>query len=202
MGTRKADDEYFFRGIPLRTDHIEFIYPSSVSLRTLKSQINSYLVDRGSYKRSLFIWTLFVFPPLLLVSKFLLPIMNIVFVYVAFRIAGSWRAMTCANRVQLLLDNGRVKFTQSGDFQRAVREAADIVTQELRREVPGSEESSGTASFSDQSIPAPAVWQWDGKGDLHDEVILNLERDLKMHEWLRTYRRARMMSLIHGHAKQ
>ncbi|KAJ3019519.1 UNVERIFIED_CONTAM: hypothetical protein HDU68_010632 [Siphonaria sp. JEL0065] len=178
LGTRKADAEYFFKGIPLRSNHIEFIYPSSIPLRQVKNQLNEYLLSRNESKRSLFLWTVVVFPPALFFAKFMLPIMNIGFVYLGFRIASAWRAVTIGGRVQGLVDFGRVTFTSSNEFQKRVGEVSRDVEVEL--------EEQG------------AVWKWDGKGDLHDLVLERLEKEYGMYEWVRTYRRARMIHFVHG----
>ncbi|KAJ3281912.1 hypothetical protein HDU79_010383 [Rhizoclosmatium sp. JEL0117] len=175
VGTRRGvDAEWFFRGIPLRCLQMEFIYPQGVDLRTVKHQLNQFLQTRNESKKSLFLWTVLVFPPALFLAKFMLPIFNVVFVYLAWRIAGAWRAVTVGGRVQTLLDTGRVKFTES----RAYRER---LLQEVRK-------------VEEQEKP----WKWDGRGDLHDEVVIGLEKDLKMHEWVRTYRRSRLAAFVHG----
>ncbi|KAJ3061474.1 hypothetical protein HDU98_002635, partial [Podochytrium sp. JEL0797] len=171
-GTRKADGEYFFKGIPLRTTRVEFVIPSSVPVRLVKAQLGEYM-QSTTYSKPLFLATVVAFPATLFVAKVLMPIANVVFCYLGFRMAGAWRALTVSGRVRTLVDLGRVTFTESDAFQKRIEEVVGEVEKE-------------------------EGWKWDGKGDLHDAVVGRLEKEMKMWEWGRSYRRGRMVQFVQG----
>lgn len=44
----------------------------------------------------------------------------------------------------------------------------------------------------------PGAWKLQKHGDLHDDVLLRLQKDLNCVEIARSYRRARMEYIVHG----
>ncbi|KAI9334780.1 hypothetical protein BDR26DRAFT_866764 [Obelidium mucronatum] len=114
--------------------------------------------------------------------------MNVAFCYLAFRVVSAWRAVTVGARVQNIVDLGRVSFTESQQFQKRIKEVVASVENDLANN--SLVEGGGVGG-------APLVWKWDGKGDLHDLVLERLEKEYGMYEWVRTYRRTRMVHFIH-----
>ncbi|KAJ3133961.1 hypothetical protein HK100_003951 [Physocladia obscura] len=196
LGTRRtAPGEYLLRALPPRTARIEVIHPPCVEGRLARRTLALLLRDRQAHKRQLFVLSVLVAPPLLFVAKFaaLSPALalaaNAAFVYIAFRIVNAWRAMSSAARVQMLVDSGNVVFTASDAFGRSLQDACDKVSHDLQAQ---------TIQQSTQQQPIQQVWHWNGGlEDLHDNVLAILEKDLKMYEWLRNYRRARMVAFVH-----
>ncbi|KAJ3387721.1 hypothetical protein HDU84_000600 [Entophlyctis sp. JEL0112] len=184
IGTRdSALAEYFLKSIPVNTQEMEIIHPPYISQRQIKMELSKYLQSRHSYRRALVIYTLFGFPSIVLVAKILLPIMNIAFVYLLFRTVSAWRAIMCGDRIQKIVDSNRVVFTASPAFAENIDQACEQVSREL-------EERDGT------------LWRWnkDAPGDLHDQAVEVLEKETLMHEWTRTYARARMIFFMRATA--
>ncbi|KAJ3113746.1 hypothetical protein HDU96_003006 [Phlyctochytrium bullatum] len=164
--SRRADDEYFLKSVPAIAKEMEVIYPPSVDVRLVKEQLSLYLADTIKHRRGLYLWSM-ILPFDLYLSKFLVLAANAFFCYNVFRVNAHWRANTAQQTVQSLIDARRVVWTPSPGFEALVRERADDVTRELG-----------------------GRWVWRG-GDLHDEVVLRVEGEMRLPELARTYRRVR-----------
>ncbi|KND01776.1 uncharacterized protein SPPG_03568 [Spizellomyces punctatus DAOM BR117] len=180
MTTRRAADEYFLKSVPKITEHIEFVYPASANAKLIKNQLGEFLANSDRHRSKLFLWAL-VLPVDLYLAKFHLAIANILFSYNIFRLNASWRSMHGSRTLQKLLDSKAVTWTASKELDEMIQRISGEVTQQIEREV-GSQ---------------GRVWRWRPDGDLHDDVVEKLERDLKMAELGRTYRRTRLQYYIH-----
>lgn len=78
--------------------------------------------------------------------------------------------------MQALINSGRVKWVHSQELETALIESCCKTTKSLAQE--------------------GIDWKLDG--DLHDEVIIKLEKSLKLPELLQSYRRARIEKMVQG----
>ncbi|TPX60210.1 hypothetical protein PhCBS80983_g01932 [Powellomyces hirtus] len=179
--TRKAADEYFLKSVPRITEHVEFIYPASANAKLIKNQVGEILANSDRHRGKLFLWALLL-PSALYISKFYLALANILFTYNVFRLNASWRSMYGSKVLQKLIDSRNVTWTPSEELDAQVKSISEDVTKRL----------------SGEGAEGRRVWRWTRDGDLHDEVVEQLERDLKLAELGRTYRRARLQYFVHG----
>ncbi|KAJ3218532.1 hypothetical protein HDU67_005091 [Dinochytrium kinnereticum] len=167
--TRKADDEYFLKTVPMIAEHAEFIYPPSLNSRLIKEQLVDYLGDSTKHRGKLFLWTL-ILPLDIYLAKVALVAANTFLCYNVFRVNAHWRANRNAQTLQRLIDTKKITWTPSQGFEDVVMKKVGEVHKEVG-------------------------WRFDG-GDLHDGVLERLEVELKLPELLRTYRRVRAQFLF------
>ncbi len=96
---------------------------------------------------------------------------NAIFSYTLFLVNAFWRAQRGSAHLQHLLDTQRVEWTPSQELDAQLQQACTSVAAQLA--------SEGIA------------WRWDGGGELHDDAVLVLQRQLKLPELIRTHRRMR-----------
>ncbi|KAJ3326577.1 hypothetical protein HDU76_012807 [Blyttiomyces sp. JEL0837] len=194
LTTRRAADEYFLKSVPTISEHVEFIYPAGTNVREVKQQLSEWLADSEKHRSQLFLWCL-IFPADLYLAKYIALAANLFFFYNIFRINAHWRAMTSAGTLQRLINSKHVTWTESRDFENLIVTKAGQVHEELLREqlerMGGSDGSGGTNT-------GIRVWKWDPavRGDLHDHVVIELEKDMNLVELTRTYRRGRMEAVF------
>lgn len=87
-----------------------------------------------------------------------------------------------AKTLQRLVDSKQVTWNASADLDELVQRFSQDVTKRMEAETNGQ----------------GRVWRWNRDGDLHDDVLEALEKELKCVELARTYRRTRMQYLVHG----
>jgi hypothetical protein len=55
------------------------------------------------------------------------------------------------------------------------------------------------AAQTEKELAAEGItWQYKERQDLHDDVILKLQKELKLAELIRTHRRSRLEYMVHG----
>ncbi|KAJ3130299.1 hypothetical protein HK098_004346 [Nowakowskiella sp. JEL0407] len=206
--TRRAADEYFLKTINTAATNIEFIYPPGLDLRAAKDQLANWINKSATHRNKLLLWSL-IFPLDFQIAKIHLPAANIFFVYNCFRVASHFRAMQGARLLREFFDGsessaGEVMGTNIVDSETASSEGRrnKIVWNEskefgelLKRAIKSVEEED--AEYVRKSAQYSASWKWESSGgDLHDDVLFKLEKDLKLAELSRTYRRARMQYFV------
>ncbi|KAI8905031.1 hypothetical protein EDD86DRAFT_212107 [Gorgonomyces haynaldii] len=174
--TRKCLDEYLFKMIPKRTQEVEFIFPTSVSEQQAKETLVRYLSNK-SFGSRLVGWSLML-PTSFFIAKFFVLGANALFSYNVFRINAAWRASNGQSRLQDLVDRRKVIWTQSSDLESLIGQTSDQVSQDLKS----------------QGIE----YQWQSGSDVHDEVVLRMQKELKLPELIQSHRRTRMHSLVFG----
>ncbi|KAJ3055904.1 hypothetical protein HK097_008803 [Rhizophlyctis rosea] len=185
VSTRRAADEYFFKMIPRISETVEFVYPPSINIRHAKEQLTDWLAFAPNQKSKLFLWSI-SFPTILYLAKFLFSPANALFSYTTFRVTAHWRANSGSKLLQSLVDHKRIIWTPSEEFEKMIVDASEKVTREMEVEV---EKRGGGGNGQ--------VWRWRPDGDVHDEVVEALEKELRTMELGRTYRRARMQYFIY-----
>ncbi|KAJ3153476.1 hypothetical protein HDU89_000502 [Geranomyces variabilis] len=185
--TRRAADEYFLKSIPRIAETVEFIYPASISSRTIKRQLSDeVLANSDSHRQKLFLWALLL-PSALYVAKFHLVAANVLFSYNVFRLNAAWRSVYGAKVLQRAIDARQVTWTASSELDERIRAISDQVAARAKAEAGGGGDGNDSQT-----------WKWTEGGDLHDEVVERLETELKLAELSRTYRRARLQYFVHG----
>ncbi|KAJ1552636.1 hypothetical protein HK405_010575 [Cladochytrium tenue] len=218
IGTRRAADEYFLKSLPPAFAHVEFIYPAGLSTIPIKEQLREFLAARQKHVTALFLYALILSATVFL-AKILLPLANAILAYVAFRTVAHARALTAISNLRRCLDNpARTHWTPSQGLTRLVERRSREVEERLRDDAraaggdpdsvwslhwPASFSSSSSSSAaaaapgapraSAATLPRPSPLD----GDLHDEVVAALEKDLRSAELARNYRRARMQYFVH-----
>ncbi|KAJ3368302.1 hypothetical protein HDU91_000700 [Kappamyces sp. JEL0680] len=178
LTTRKASDEYFFKTIPQHTESIEFVYPSSLSEKTIQDQLLRWLHDSHKFTPKLVFFGLLL-PTNFYIAKWFLLLANGLFAYHVFRLNGAFRAHFGSQHLQRLLNqHGKVVWTSSPELQEQI--------QAVCREA--------SIRLKEQNDP----WTWQPGQDIHDEAVVRLEKDLKLPELQQTVRRSRMQVLVHG----
>ncbi|KAJ3054156.1 hypothetical protein HK102_011565, partial [Quaeritorhiza haematococci] len=205
---------------------IEFVYPASADVSKIKAQLTDWLQHSDKHSTKLYLWLL-IFPPVLFLAKFgslAVIASNILFSYNCFRVNAHYRAMYGAKTVQKCLDLERAKeeaerkaaLTITNKRAEGVRRPPEE-RQRLQKEKEGgvmwnasneldekirtiSEEVSKELEEEARSagIQNARVWRWRPDGDLHDLVIERLEKELKVVELGRTYRRGRLQYFVHN----
>ncbi|KAI8810627.1 mitochondrial K+-H+ exchange-related-domain-containing protein [Cladochytrium replicatum] len=183
MTTRRAADEYFLKMVPLAADHVEFVYPPSLNSKQIQTQLAEWLAASNRHSSRFFVWSL-LFPVDFYIAKFYLLPANLFFTYNCFRVISHWRAAQGARTLASLFNVGEVTWTPSEDLENRIRSISDFVTGELKKE--------GDSGATQRS----SVWTWTPLGDVHDEVLIELEKELKAAELWRSYRRARMQYFV------
>jgi hypothetical protein len=87
-----------------------------------------------------------------------------------------------------MFDSRSITWTESSELQSLLKETSEKVTKSLEEEAKLEGRNPGQ------------VWKWDSNGnsgDLHDDVVLGLQTELRLPELIRTYRRARMQYYTH-----
>ncbi|TPX38279.1 hypothetical protein SmJEL517_g00282 [Synchytrium microbalum] len=168
MTTRRSADEYFLKMIPMATERIQFMYPTSSNLALVKKNLNLWLQNSDRHTTTLFLWTL-IFPVDFYVSKFFVVGANLLFIYNCFRVVSSFRAVMGARQLKKLVEENGVEFVASDELQKSIEESAN---------------ESGVQVVKD--------------GDIDDAVVDGVEKRLKCVELGRTYRRTRFQYFVHG----
>ncbi|KAJ3275882.1 hypothetical protein HDV01_006748 [Terramyces sp. JEL0728] len=179
LTTRKAADEYFFKQIPSRTEHVEIIFPSCMKQSDIQDQMQIWLADSEKFTSKLAFYGVLL-PTNFYIAKFYLLAANVLFTYHVFRVNASFRAHFGSKRLQELVNRRQVKFTSCQELQDKISSISIQVSQELEKE--------------------NIKWHWNND-DLHDDVALKLSTDLKLPELLQTVRRSRMQYMVLGSSK-
>ncbi|KAH6567987.1 hypothetical protein BSLG_006304 [Batrachochytrium salamandrivorans] len=187
MLSRRASDEYFFKTIPPTIDQVEFIYPPCLNEKLIHEQLQNWLKDSGVHQHRMIIGALLLPANFLLAKVIWLPA-NIFLVYYLFRVNASIRANSGANMLQKLINSRQVNWIPSPEFQSQIETLSTDVTHRI-------------AKTENMAVDSPTVWKWDPQGDLHDDVIAGLQKQLNVHEWSNTYRRSRMQYYMHPTSK-
>eukprot|EP00842_Homolaphlyctis_polyrhiza_P001875 jgi/Hompol1/2689/HPOL_006144-RA len=200
--TRKAVDEYFLKTIPSHANQIEFIFPPSLDERAVRSQINEWLKNSNVHSRRLFMMAMLL-PASIAVTKIWLVGANLLLTYQLFRMSASSRALSGSKTLQKLIDQRRVTWTPSEEFENKIKQISIKVQDELAKQeidpgTSGKPNSSSSEEHKLENRPQIPVWQWDPKGDLHDDVVTEIQKVYRTPELLVNYRRARMQGFVHG----
>lgn len=93
ISTRNCTPEYFFKGIPKRTEHIEFVFPESVEKERVEFMLKKWITNHApSYASGLF-GSAMILPVGLYLAKFIgSGPANVLFSYNIFRVNAYWRA--------------------------------------------------------------------------------------------------------------
>ncbi|KAJ3322817.1 hypothetical protein HDV06_002678 [Boothiomyces sp. JEL0866] len=172
--TRKAADEYFFKQIPSRTEHIEIIFPSCIKQSTVQDQIQVWLADSDKFTSKLAFYGVLL-PTNFYIAKFYLLAANVLFTYHVFRVNSSFRAHFGSKRMQELVNRRQVQFTSSQELQDKISSISNKVSLELQKE--------------------NLSWTWNND-DLHDDVALKLSTELRLPELVQSVRRSRMQYML------
>lgn len=179
--TRRAADEYFFKQIPTRTEHvtlkliqIEIIFPSSMKQSVVQDQIQVWLADSDKFTGKLALYGALL-PTNFYIAKFYILAANLLFTYHVFRVNASFRAHFGSKRMQELINRRQVKFTSSQELQDKIFNVSKEVSSQLEKE--------------------NIRWKWNDD-DLHDDVALKLSAELKLPELLQSVRRSRMQYMV------
>ncbi|KAJ3290739.1 hypothetical protein HK104_006545 [Borealophlyctis nickersoniae] len=180
LTTRVAADEYFFKTVPKWIENIEFIYPASMDQRSAKAQLIRWMGQGNKQLASLVAWGVGLAGVAFIAKAVGMAVANILFSYNIFRINAHWRGNNGYKRVGEILQYRRAIWTPSEELDRIIQDASRKVTESM--------EEKGENP----------VWRWEPNGDLHDEVLEVLEKDLRAVELTRTYRRARLQYYVHN----
>ncbi|KAJ3102849.1 hypothetical protein HDU97_000232 [Phlyctochytrium planicorne] len=169
--TRKADDEYFLKSIPIIAEHVEVIYPPGLTqMRLVKEQLALYLQEHEKHRTRLLMWSL-ILPADFYLAKFFVMSANLFFCYNVFRINAHWRAYRSASTLQKLLNHREgITWTPSEEFEKLILDKA--------------EDASGELGGRWRYLP-------ERNKDLHDLAVEKMEKDMRLVELGRTYRRVR-----------
>ncbi|KAI8846293.1 hypothetical protein BC829DRAFT_491436 [Chytridium lagenaria] len=149
--TRKADDEYFLKTVPMIAEHAEFIYPSNLNVRLIKDQLAEYLGNSAKHRSKLFLWAL-ILPADVYLAKFAVIAANAFLCYNVFRVNAHWRANSNANSLQRLLDAKSVTWTSSSAFQSLIERKAGEVSKSI--------EENGENGCIDQKFRGICMMPW------------------------------------------
>jgi hypothetical protein len=175
--TRRAEDEYFFKSVPNKADHVEFIYPSSIPEIQIREQLREWLSQSQKFTPKLVFFSLLL-PTNFFVAKVLgLIPANALFTYHIFRLNASFRAMYGSKRLQTLIDTQRVTFNQSKELESQIQQCSAEVEKELAQS--GQE------------------WKYVPRQDLHDLLVDRLSQQLRLPELKQSIRRSRMHHFVH-----
>jgi hypothetical protein len=172
LTTRNAQSEFFMAQIPSKTTHIEFIYPSSIPLSQVKTQLLHFMQDVPKFTRNLLFLSLML-PLNFYISKFYIVLANVCFTYHVFRCNQAFRSVMGSKRFQTLLDTNRVTFTSSNSLETLIEQTCDRVVKENELQ-----------------------WKYSPGDDLHDLVVEQLSKELRLPELKTTIRRTRLVSFI------
>lgn len=138
----------------------------------------TFHLDSIKFKSRLFGWSMLL-PTNFYIAKFFVLGANLLFSYNVFRVNALFRANRGSTTLQSLLNERKVTFIESQELKTLIDTACLTVQDELKME--------------------GIDWKWDG-GDLHDDVVLKLAKELKLAELIRTHRRTRMHAMVHTNA--
>ncbi|KAJ3165994.1 hypothetical protein HK101_012040 [Irineochytrium annulatum] len=131
--TRRAEDEYFLKTVPMVTTDVEFIYPTSVNPIRVKQQLVDYLsskffhfvllhgswfalsttnLDSARHRFQLFLWAI-ILPANILLAKIFFTLANIFLAYNVFRVNAHMRSFLSGGVLGRLLDKGNSSVSKS-----------------------------------------------------------------------------------------
>jgi hypothetical protein len=173
--TRKAEDEYFFKAIPNKAEHIEFIFPTSLNELIIRDQLREWISTSQKFAPKLAFFSLLL-PANFFVAKVLGVIpANFFFTYHVFRLNATFRAMYGSKRLQTLVDTNRVSWTKSDELESQIERISRSVIEENHL----------------------TEWKYMPGKDLHDLVIYELSKELKLPQLSQSIRRSRMYYFVH-----
>lgn len=196
LTTRRCSDEYFFKSIPFKTGEIEFIYPSSLQEDRVKHQLAAWMRDAHKYApKSLFFGILL--PTNFYIAKFFLVAAQAGFTYHLFRLNATVRAHLGSQKIQHLANRRKITWTSSKELQDLIKDLSRKTSKELESQAANDATASKGSAILAGENPCK-VWEWKDGQDLHDNVIRDLEKELKLPELLQTARRTRMQYYVHS----
>jgi hypothetical protein len=177
LTTRKAEDEYFFKTVPNKAEHIEFIFPSSIPEIQIREQLREWMSQSHKFTPKLVFFSLLL-PTNFFVAKVLgLIPANALFTYHIFRLNASFRAMYGSKRLQTLIDTDRVTWTPSTQLESQIQEWSAEIEKELAK--------------------AGQSWTYVPRQDLHDLLVDKVAQELRLPELKQSIRRSRMHHFVH-----
>ncbi|KAJ3203911.1 hypothetical protein HK099_001331, partial [Clydaea vesicula] len=174
--TRKSCSEYFLKTIPEDITGMEIIFPSSLDKDVIKKRLATMTEENDKHKRNLYLWLL-ILPTNLFLAKFgdtAVLFANLFFTYNCFRVNAHYRAMHGVKELEKALRRKKfVNFNSSKELDDLIKAESSEVNKNLKKNNEGD-------------------WKLNKVNqDLHDDVVLSIEKKMKVHELSRSYRRAR-----------
>jgi hypothetical protein len=129
--------------------------------------------------------------------------MNLFFMYNCFRVAGSFKAMKGSVRVEKAVSGVAKTYSDAaGTVTTDPKDVEIVFTPDV--ELEGMIKAESRLVSEELKDKDGIEWsiREDLREDLHDDVLLGIEKNLRLHELSRTYRRARMEMFLFEEKKE